>query len=272
MGLLFADKVAWITGASAGIGREMALEFARQGATVAVSARRKERLDEVVAQIEKEGGRGLAVPCDVTQEDQIESAVAQVVAELGRLDVAVANAGFGVSGRIEDLTAEDWRRQFDTNVVGAAITARHAIGPLRKTGGRLALICSVAGFIASPKTGAYAASKYALRAIGQTLAIELHGSGVSCSLIHPGFVESEIAQIDNNGVFRPDWQDKRPAKLMWPTDKAARVIVKAVHRRRREYVFTMHGKALAWLGRSMPGLAHFAQTRGVKTNKETRKK
>ena len=264
----FNDHVVWITGASSGIGRELARVLAEQGADVAVSARRVDRLDEAVREIEARGRRALAVACDVTKEEQIESAVAKIVEHFGRLDGAIANAGFGVVGRIEELSGEDWRRQLDTNVVGAALTARYALPELRKTGGRIGLVGSVMGMMAGPKNGAYCASKYALRAIGQTLAMECHGTGVSCTTLHPGFVESEIGQVDNQGHHDPARKDKRPAKLMWPTSKAARVMVDALYRRRRELTFTAHGKIGAYLGRHWPGLVHFAVTRGSKQPKQ----
>lgn len=254
----YTDLVVWITGASAGIGRALALEVARQGADVAVSGRRIERLEAVVGEIEGVGRRALAVPCDVTDEAAVQAAVASVVAHFGRLDVAVANAGFGVMGKIEELSADDWKRQLDTNVVGVAMTARHALPELRKTGGRIGLVGSVAAMLSMPKNGPYCASKYAVRAIGQTLSAELHGSGVSCTTVHPGFVESEIGQVDNEGAFHADREDPRPKRFMWPTDKAARNIANAIYRRKREHVFTGHGKMGAWLGRHFPDLVHLA--------------
>ncbi len=257
----FHDQVVWITGAGSGIGRAMALAFAREGATVAISGRRRDRLEEVAADIEAAGARALVVPCDVTDEGQVAGAVATIIEQLWRLDVAIANAGFSVAGRIETLSADDWRRQLDTNVVGAVTCARHALPELRRTRGRLVLVGSVAGFVTAPGTGAYHASKFALRAIGETLAMELHGSGVSVTTVHPGFVESEIAQVDNRGHFDAARRDRRPAKLMWKSDDAARVIVDAVHARRREFIFTAHGRLVAFLGRHAPGLVHFAVTR-----------
>jgi NAD(P)-dependent dehydrogenase (short-subunit alcohol dehydrogenase family) len=261
MGDWFREQIVWITGASSGIGRELALAFADQGADVAVSARREDRLAEVVAEIESRGRRGLAVACDVADEDQVQAAVSEVVETFGALDVAVANAGFGVAGTIEDLDAAAWRRQLDVNVVGLAITARHALPHLRDRGGRVALVGSASSMIPLPGNGAYSASKAGVRMIGQTLSMELHGSGVSCTTLHPGFVESDIARVDNQGVYHPEREDRRPQKLMWPTDKAARVMVKAIHKRRREYVFTGHGKVGGFLGRHWPGLVHFAVTR-----------
>lgn len=257
----FENKFVWITGGGTGIGKAMALEFARQGASIAISGRRENVLEEACAEIEATGARALAVPCDVTVEDQVKSAVEAVVSHFGQLDVAVANAGFSVSGKVEDLSADEWRRQFDVNVVGAAMTAKYALPQLRETKGRLGLIGSVAGEIAFPKSGPYNASKYAVRALGQVLAMETAGTGVSTTLVQPGFVESDIAKVDNEGNYHEDWSDKRPDNLMWETDRAAKAIVKAIRKRKREYTFTAHGKAARFLGRHTPGLVHFAVTR-----------
>jgi NAD(P)-dependent dehydrogenase (short-subunit alcohol dehydrogenase family) len=258
----FENQVVWITGGGSGIGRSLALAFAEEGAAVAVSGRRQERLELVAAEIEGTGGKALAVPCDVTDEASVQSAVQRIVETLGGLDVAVANAGFSVAGKIEKLSAEDWRRQFDVNVVGLAMTARYSIPHLKKSGGRLVLVGSVSSMIATPGLGAYSASKYAVRAIGQTLAVELHGTGASCTTIHPGYTESEIAQVDNQGVFDASRDDTRPQKLMWATDDAAKAMVDAVAARKREYTFTGHGKVGAFVGRHLPGLVHFGLTRG----------
>ncbi len=261
MAMTFEGQVAWVTGASSGIGRAVALELARQGADVAVSARREDKLEEVAAEIEALGRRALVVPCDVTEEATLVAAVARVVAELGRLDLCVANAGCGVGGAIADLTAAEWRRQLDVNVVGVALTAKHALPHLVDSSGRLALVGSVMAMMVAPKNGAYSASKYAVRAIGQTLAMELHGTGVSCTTVHPGFVNTDIARVNNSGVLHPEREDRRPQKLMWPADKAARAIVRAIARRKREVVFTGHGKVGAFVGRHWPGLIQLAATR-----------
>lgn len=260
----FENKIVWITGGGTGIGKALALAFGKEGAIVAVSGRREDRLQEVVDELKSQGAKGLAVRCDVTDEASVAEAVQKVVKTLGGLDVAVANAGFSVAGRVEKLSAADWRRQLDVNVIGVAMTARYAIPHLREREGRLALIGSVASMLVAPGIGAYAASKFAVRAIGQTLAAELHGSGVSCTTIHPGYIESEIAQVDNQGRFDPQREDRRPKNLMWPADRAARVMIDAIAKRKREYTFTGHGKVGAFAGRHMPGLVHFGMTRNRK--------
>lgn len=255
---MFKDKIVWITGASSGIGREMALQFAGHGARVAVSARRKERLEELVDEIERFGQKALAVPCDVTKEEEVGQAVEKIVAHFNRLDIAVANAGFGVGGKIESLSADDWRRQLDVNVVGLTSTIKHSLPYLRKSRGRIVLMGSVAAMISSPHGAPYGASKAAVRAIGQVVSMELHGSGVSCTTIHPGFIESEIGQVDNKGVYRPDWEDKRPKDLMWPADKAVKQMLKGIKKRKREIIITGHAKVLGFVGKHFPALIHWA--------------
>lgn len=257
----FDGQVVWITGGGTGIGRYCALEFARQGAKVVVSGRRLEKLQSVAKECETLGASALALPCDVNSEESMTDALATLLSTYGALHVVLANAGFSVSGRFEKLTLDDWRRQFETNVFGLINTAQVALPELHKTNGRLALVGSVAGYVVSPGVGAYHASKYAVRAIGQALALELHGSGVSCTTIHPGFVKSEIARVDNDGNHHPEWEDKRPQWLMWETERAARVMVSAIYRRKREFVFTAHGKAVALLGGMAPGLVHLIITK-----------
>ncbi len=255
--------VAWITGASSGIGRALALELARRGADVALSARRSDRLEQVAAAIEAQGRRALVAACDVRDDGALADTVERVAGALGRLDVAVANAGISVGGRVEDLDGAAWRRALEVNVVAAAMTARYALPTLRQTRGRLALVGSVAAYLPAPSFGAYHASKYALRALGHTLSAELAGSGVSCTTVHPGFVESEISRVGQDGRFDPARIDPRPAPLMWPADRAARVMLAAILARRRELVFTAHGRAAAFLGMHFPALAHFVMTRGA---------
>lgn len=259
----FDGCVAWITGATAGLGRALALELAREGADVAISGRRSDRLAEVAAEIEALGRRALPIRCDVTDEAAVEQAARQVVETLGRMDICVANAGFSVGGRVEALDADSWRRQLDVNVVGVAVTCRAAIPHLRQTRGRLALVGSVSGVLYLPGFAPYQASKAAVRAMGHTLAAELHPDGISVTTIQPGFVESEIGQVDNAGQYDPERKDRRPAQLIWKTEDAARVMVRAIERRKLEYTFTGHGRLGAWLGQHLPSLVHLVATRGA---------
>ncbi len=258
------EDVIWITGASSGIGKAMAIECARLGYKVVLSSRRKELLDKVADTIKDSGGEALVVPCDIMEENSIANAVQQIIKEWRRLDILIANAGFGVFGSIENLTAKDWSRQLQGNVTGLALTVKYALPHLKKTKGRIGLVGSVAAYLPNPNVGAYGASKAAVNSIGLTLQAELMGTGVSCTTMHPGFVVSEIARVDNDGVWHPEQSDPRPSNLMWPTDKAAKVMIKAILRRKRNYVFTAHGKLAVWLQRWFPAVMRSIISKGAK--------
>lgn len=259
------ENVVWITGASSGIGKAMAFEWTRLGYKVVLSARRKELLEEIALEIRNSGGEALVIPVDILDEKSIDDAVQRIITTWGRLDIAVANAGFGVFGSIEKLTAKDWNRQLQGNVTGLALTIKYALPHLKKKRGRIGLVGSVGAFLPNPNVGAYGASKAAVHSIGLTLQVELKGTGVSCTTIHPGFVVSEIARIDNEGVWHPERPDPRPSKLMWPTDKAAKVMVKAIIKRKRNYVFTTHGRVLVWLHRWFPSIVRTIASKGPKS-------
>jgi short-subunit dehydrogenase len=250
----FAGQVALITGASSGIGAALAREFARQGADVALLARRRDRLAALAGEIEGLGRRALVLAADVTVDGDLERAVAATLTTLGRLDVVVANAGFGVVGPVQSLTLDDYRRQFETNVFGVLRTVQAALPALMAARGRLAILGSVSGHIATPGSSPYAMSKFAVRALAEALGHELARTRVSVTLVSPGFVESEIRKVDNAGVFQGEAREPVPAWLLVPAARAASVTVRAIARRRREVVVTGHGKIIVFLQRHAPWL------------------
>lgn len=248
----FQDKVVLITGASSGIGAALAREFARQGARLVLCARRVERLQALAREVGED--RALAVACDVTRDGDLEGATRAGLERFGRLDVVVANAGFGVSGRVDALALDDFRRQFETNVFGVLRTVCATLPELKKTRGTLALMGSVAGHVASPGMAPYSMSKFAVRALAEALAGEVRRDGVSVVLISPGFVESDIRRTDNEGRVHEGAQDPVPAWLVMPADRAARQIVRAVKRRVPEAIITGHGKVIVAADRYARGL------------------
>lgn len=247
----FDGLVVWVTGGGSGIGKALALELADRGAIVAVSGRREDKLAEVVNGIAARGGQALAVAADVSDENGLAAAVAKIVKTHGKLDVAVANAGFGIDALFHEITADQWRRQMEINVVGSVLTLQAALPEVRKTRGRLAVVSSVMGKFALARSSAYCASKYALVGICDALYQELHGTGVTITNILPGLVESDIARVSNDGVLDPGGSDHRPQKLMWKADRAARDIANAIHKRSREAAITGHGKFAAFAGQHL---------------------
>lgn len=258
----YASKVALITGASAGIGAALAREFAREGADLVLVARREDRLKSLAAEIEALGRRAVTVSGDVTRDGDLEHAVAAGVAQLGRVDVAVANAGFGVLGRVDDLAIDDYRRQLETNVFGVLRTLYAALPELKRNRGQLVVVGSVSGHLPTPETSAYCMSKFAIRGFCDSIHHELSLDGVGVTLVSPGFVESEIRTLDNSG--KPGVKNPVPSWLQMPAASAARTIVRAAAWRRREVVVTGHGKLVVFLYRHFPWLVHFALGLGTR--------
>jgi short-subunit dehydrogenase len=249
----FRDKSVLITGASAGIGEELALQLACFGAKLTLAARRRDKLEALSQKITAAGhAKPVIVDCDVACDGDLERAVAAAVSEWGKLDIAIANAGFGVKGPIRALSIEDYRRQFETNVFGVLRTIYAALPEVLKTRGNLVIIGSVAGWVASPGGSPYSMSKFALRGLADAITPELRGSGVKVTLISPGFVVSDFRGVDNSNTFHPEVKDPVPAWLSMPTGRAARQILRAVARGKREEIVTMHGKALVLLQRYSP--------------------
>lgn len=235
-----------------------------------LAARRLERLEELVAKIKKGGGQALAVPCDVTRDGDPESAVQAAVREYGKLDVAVANAGFGVAAPFEKLTLEDYRRQFETNVFGLLRTSYAALPELKKSRGSLVLLGSVAGHISLPGNTPYTMSKFCVRALAEGLRYELKPAGVAVTLISPGFVDSEIRMIDNRGHLHSDASDPVPAWIRVPAKSAAREIARAIERRKAERIVTFHGKVAVLINRHFPWLLNLAKGGGLRSRPEPR--
>lgn len=253
----FADTVTFITGASSGIGRALAIEISRSGGDVVLAARREDRIRTLAGEIESSGRKALAVPCDVTQDGDLEAAVDRARKKFGHIDYVVANAGFGVAGRFGKLTMEDYRRQFETNVFGVIRTIQTTKSSLIESRGCMALIGSVNGYIATPRLPAYAMSKYAIHGLADSLRHEMREHGVAVTLIVPGFVETEIRKVNKYGVYHAELKDRVPKWLRMPADRAARTIARALLNRNREKIITVHAALAILLQRYFPSLVNF---------------
>ena len=249
----YAGKAVLITGASSGIGEELARQLGRYGATLTLVARRTALLETLADEIASGGApRPLVVEGDVTRDADMARAVADAVRRWGRLDIIVANAGFGVAAPLTDLSVEDYRRQFETNVFGVLRTIYAALPEITKTHGNLVIVGSVAGWVATAGASAYAMSKFALRALADSITPELRPLGVKVTLISPGFVVSDIRRVDNQGTLQTAAKDPIPGWLSVSTDRAVREILRAVAKGKREQIVTGHGKILVVLQRFAP--------------------
>ena len=261
----FDGQVALITGASSGIGAALAREFAREGAHTVLIARRAERIEALARELTSGGRRSLAMSGDVTRDGDLERAVDLARREFGRLDVAVANAGFSVSGRLLDLGLDDYRRQLETNVFGVLRTLIAALPALQETRGRIVLSGSMFGMMSIPGATPYCMSKWALGGLSDGLQQELEPYGVSVTHVMAGVVDSEIYHVDNRGVHSDAPPRHPPPKLlMLPADRAARRIVAAAYCRKRTCILPNHAKMALFLQRHFPRLVYFAISRSTR--------
>jgi len=251
----FRNKAALVTGASSGIGEELAWQLAQAGAMVTLAARRKALLEKLADRIVASGKRKpVIVECDVTRDGDLEHAVAETVREFGRLDIVFANAGFGVAGPLKQLSIVDYQRQFETNVFGVLRTVYAALPEIEKVKGNIVIIGSVAGWMPMPGASPYGMSKFALRSLADSITPELQPLGIKVTLISPGFVASNIRRVDNDGILQDKAPKPPPAWLVMRTDKAVEQILRAVARGKRETIITRHGKFAVALERFAPWL------------------
>lgn len=187
-------RVALVTGASQGLGSEIARRLAADGNTVALLARRRPELDAVADSIRQDGGTALVVPADVTDRDQVENAVRTTVDELGSLDILVSNAGVTRDALIHKMTDDDWFTVINTHLSGAFFAARAAQRQMVPNGyGRIIFIGSTASAGWRGQTN-YATAKAGLQGMMRTLSIELGRFGITANLVSPGHIDSELTR------------------------------------------------------------------------------
>jgi uncharacterized protein len=240
-----------ITGATAGIGRATAIRLARQGASVAICGRRADRLEEVAAEIRSAGGRALPVVADVTSDDSVRSFVDLTVAQFGRIDVAICNAGFGIYGTIETVAPEQMQQLLAVNYLGTYSTAR-AVLPLFRTSqrGHLIVVSSIVGKRGIPYMGAYSASKFAQVGLAESLRAELQGTGIHVSVIYPISTETEFFKV----MTAHSGFATKAAGPRQSADDVAKAIEETIKRPKPEVYPYRNARGLSILNALVPGL------------------
>ncbi|MCA8916577.1 MAG: SDR family NAD(P)-dependent oxidoreductase [Planctomycetes bacterium] len=238
----FPHQVVAITGASSGIGAELAVQLGALGCSVGLIARREDLLKEVAAKVVAAGGKACCATADVAEYSQVQSAMQTISAQLGEIDCVVANAGVGQQLDRNAFDAAATERIFRINVLGMVNAFYAALpGMLQRKRGHLVSIASLASYQGLPRDGGYAASKAAMRVHCEGLRIELRGSGIDVSTICPGFIRTPLT--DKNEFDMP---------FLLEVDAATRKIIRAVARRRRVYNFPWQFWWLVKLGQRTP--------------------
>jgi 3-oxoacyl-[acyl-carrier protein] reductase len=186
-------RVALVTGASQGIGRACALVLARQGASVALAARNRQKLEEVAAQISAAGGKTAVFAMDVADEEQVKSGIKSALAQLGKIDILVNNAGITRDQLVMRMKRADWDAVLNTNLTSAYLCTQQVIGSmLKQRWGRIINITSVFGQMGQAGQANYASSKAGLIGLTMALAREVASRNITCNAVAPGFIETSM--------------------------------------------------------------------------------
>lgn len=266
MNIELKGKVVLITGASSGFGMDAARLFAYEGCSVVLAARRIDRLQELAASIQSQGGEAFAVPVDVANREEIEIMVDTVLDLYGRIDILFNNAGFGRLAWLENMSAErDIEMQIAVNLLGV-IQVSHAVLPtmLKQRSGHIINMSSVAGWIAPPTYTVYSASKYGVRGFTDALRREVQPFGVQVSGIYPGPAQTEFGQHTGDHPMRKSAL-RRYFRLMTSEEVAERVVELAQHPR-RAVILPWYYHIAIWADWYMPWLVDWI-TMSVLTKK-----
>lgn len=256
------DQVIVITGASSGIGLATAKAAARQGAAVVLAARSKETLDRIVADIVSEGGRAVAVECDVSDRQQVDLVAATALQQFGRIDTWVNVAGLGLYGRLDEVTEQDSRRLFDINFWGVVNGSLAALPFLKRQGGCLINVGSELSEAYTPLLGMYTASKHAVKGFTDCLRVEVEqvdGAPVSVTLIQPTAVDTPFPRNARNYL---DSEAKLPDSRIEPEQVAEAILSAAVKPARAKRV-GFGAKLNAAAAKLVPAIADRMSARNV---------
>lgn len=252
----FKNKVVLITGASSGIGKACAEEFARRGANLVLAARQYVTLCEVTADLEKKYKiRALAVQTDVSKEEDCAELVKQALASYGHIDVLVNNAGLSMRALFNEVDLSVLKHLMDVNFWGTVYCTKYALPSLLKSKGSVIGVSSIAGYRGLPGRTGYSASKFAMNGFMESLRTELLHSGVHVLVACPGFTTSNIrvAALSKDGAAHGE-TSMEEGKMM-TSEAVARQIADGAAARKRTLVMTGQGKLTVWLNKLWPALA-----------------
>jgi short-subunit dehydrogenase len=257
-------KVVIITGASKGIGAELARQLAERGARLVLAARSEKELEGVAGDCRKKGANVVTVKADVAVERDCQAIVAGATVAFNRVDALVNNAGASMWARFEDIhDMSILEHLMQVNYMGAVYCTHHALPHLRESKGLIVGISSLAGRTGVPTRTGYSASKHAMTGFFDSLRIELDGSGVAVTMIYPGFVATGIRENAAGPDGKPALVSPVREGEVMSVENCARRIVSAMDRREREVVMTARGKIGLWLKLLAPSIVDAIARRAV---------
>lgn len=255
----FQDKIVWITGASSGIGEALAYAFSKEGASVVLSARRKEALARVAANCP---GPSYVFPLDLTLPAQIKETAEAVLKEVGPIDILVNNGGMSMRALTQDTSVEVDRKIMEVNYFGHIILTKAVLpSMLDRKQGHIAAISSITGKFGFPLRSAYSAAKHALHGFFETLGLELNGKGIDVSLINPGRINTEISLHALNGQGKAHGQMDQGQAAGMPAEVCAEKILQAIYKQKKEANIGGKEILMVYFKRYLPSLFRRIATR-----------
>ncbi len=261
----FSGRVIAITGASEGIGAELARQVSGKNVWLALAARNLEKLEAVAADCRARGAEALAIRCDVSAESDCRNFIEETARKYSSLDILVNNAGVSGHARFEEVTDFGWYEDMmRVNYMGSLYCTRYALPHLKKRRGQIVAISSLAGKVGIPGRTAYSPSKAAQALFFEALRLELQESGVDITIVYPGVVATDI-RLHGYG---PDGQPAGKSGLKddnaMSVQDCVRQIIEATHARKRELVMTLQGKVGLWLKLAFPKVVDRMVLRAIK--------
>jgi short-subunit dehydrogenase len=261
----FSGRVIAITGASEGIGAEMARQLSGKGVWLALAARNLEKLEAVAADCRARGAEAFAMRCDVSVEADCREFIEAAARKYSSLDILINNAGVSGHARLEEVSDFSWYEQMmRVNYMGSLYCTRYALPHLKKRRGQIVAISSLAGKVGIPGRTAYSPSKAAQALFFEALRLEIQDSGVDVTIVYPGVVATDIRLHGYGPDGQPAGRSGLKDDKAMPVEECARQILEATHARKRELVMTLQGRIGQWLKLAFPGLVDRMVLRAVK--------
>ena len=265
---MFKNKSVIITGASSGIGKELALRLAGMGAKLTLAARNLSRLEDVVNQCRLLGCEANAVKADVSKKEDCNNIIDETVESFGGIDILVNNAGITMWAEFEKVTnLEALEKIMQVNFLGSMYMTHYALPELLKSKGQIVGVSSLTGKTGIPTRTVYAASKHAMAGFFDSLRIELKEKGVAVTMIYPGFVSTEVRERALNGDGIPLGKSPVQEKQVMTVEECVRQMLPVIEKRKRELVMTTRAKVGLWLKMVAPEVTDNIALKAIRKGK-----